>query len=448
MVIQVSVLPNGIRVVTEGIPYARTTTLGFWIDTGSIWDTPKTAGISHVVEHMVFKGTQKRSSIDIYRDIEMMGGDIDAVTTATTTSYYVQVLPQHTYRVLDVLGDMLQHPKMADFDWKNEKEVILEEIMERDDDALQLVLNNMFQKAYPEWSFDELGTAQAVSGLTGKDLKEYMRTHYTTDRIVVSASGVVDHQEFCKQCERLLTDFPQPSTVLSLPPVCWLGGDIRQKKTDEQVSMALAFPCCSLMHPNQYIVSVLSELYGGGSFSSRLNQEVREKRGLAYSVSTSVLNNRHLGVFVIETSASRKKASALMRLICDETVKLADTITPEEFFLAKERIRSDVIMDYEDFTDFAEMNAQFLLAYNQIFPLQEHLKRIERVTIEDVKQMAHHIFSERPTFSAVGPIDKLITYEEILSRLQYQPKPIATRISEIQSLNCTGQVSNRENYKG
>lgn len=446
--IQVSVLPNGIRVVTQDVPHAKTTTLGFWVDTGSIWETSKTAGISHAVEHMLFKGTQKRSSLDIYRDIEMAGGDIDAVTSETMTAYYVQVLPQHTYSVLEVLSDMMQHSQLSTSDWNNEKGVVLEEIVENNDDASQIALDNMFRKAYPEWMYNVLGTEKTVSGLTTQDLRNYIRTHYTTDRIVVSASGIVNHQEFCQQCERLLTDFPQPINARTLPPVCYVGGDIRQKKADEQISMILAFPCCSLINNNQYAVSVLSELLGGGGFSSRLNQEVREKRGLAYSVSTSVFNNRHLGLFVVETSTSRKKASALMRLICDEVAKLAETITPEEFALAKERLRSDVIMDNEDFTEFANINAQYILVYNQVFPIQEHLKQIERVTIDDVKCQARCIFSERPTFSAVGPIDKLITYEEILSRLQYQPKPIATRISEVQSLNCVGQGNNRENYKG
>ena len=229
--IQVSVLPNGIRVVTQGVPHAKTTTLGFWVDTGSIWETSKTAGISHAVEHMLFKGTQKRSSLDIYRDIEMVGGDIDAVTSETMTAYYVQVLPQHAYSVLEVLSDMMQHSQLSTSDWNNEKGVVLEEIVENDDDASQIALDNMFRKAYPEWMYNVLGTEKTVSGLTTQDLRNYIRTHYTTDRIVVSASGIVNHQEFCQQCERLLTDFPQPINARTLPPVCYVGGDIRQKKS-------------------------------------------------------------------------------------------------------------------------------------------------------------------------------------------------------------------------
>ena len=271
------------RVVTDASNQAETVSMGVWVSVGARYETPDIGGISHVLEHMAFKGTATRSAFQIAEEIEAVGGIMNAYTGKDMTAYYVKVLKEDLALGLDIIADILQNSKMDKDELAKEQGVIVQEINMQNDTPDELVFDYLAAKAFPDQPLGRpiLGTADNVRSVTSQKLLDYMHTQYTAGRMIISASGAIDHDAFVQMCEKAFTKIGN-RPVKKEQPGLYVGGDMRVQKDNEQVNLVLGFEGLSYTDKDYYAASVLSGIFGGG-MASRLFQEIREKRGLVYS---------------------------------------------------------------------------------------------------------------------------------------------------------------------
>ena len=412
-----STLSNGIRVITDSSDTAESVSLGIWVSVGARYETAENNGISHCLEHMAFKGTTTRSAFQISKEIEDVGGIINAYTGKNVTAYYLRVLKEHQALGLDIITDIVQNSVMDKNELAKEKGVIIQEINMQNDTPDDLVFDYFSETAYPNQPLGRaiLGTVDTVRQITGEKLLEYMHTQYTTNRLIVSASGAVNHDDFVTACEKKLTKI-STHTMPNAEPAHYIGGEKRVIKPHEQVNLVLGFESFSYEHPDHYTANLLSAILGGG-MSSRLFQEIREKRGLVYSIYAYDSAETDTGTFGIYAGTGEKEVSELMPVLCDELVKLPDTITEEEINRAKARVRASLLMRAENISSHAESNALDLIVHHRIRSKEERIERVNQITKEDLARVAKTILAGKPTLSALGPIQHVMPYEEVINRL-------------------------------
>ena len=416
--LRTSTLSNGIRVITDSSDTAETVSLGVWVAVGARYETASDNGISHCLEHMAFKGTQTRSSFQISKEIEDVGGIINAYTGKDRTAYYVRVLKEHQFLGLDIITDIIQNSVMDSEELDKEKGVIIQEINMQNDTPDDLIFDYYNEVAYPNQPLGRaiLGTIESVSQITSQRLLEYMHTQYTTQRLVVSASGAVDHEIFVAECEKRLTKI-QSHTMPAAESAYYCGGEKRVVKPHEQVNIVLGFESASYHNPDRYASSLLSAILGGG-MSSRLFQEIREKRGLVYSIYAYSSPETDTGTFGIYAGTGEKEVVELMPVLCDELLKLSDTLTDEEISRAKAQKKAAILMHQENILTHAESNAISSVIYGKIQSIEEKINLIDSVTKADLKRVARQILSGKPTLAALGPIKHVMSYNDIVARLK------------------------------
>ncbi len=416
--IQTATLSNGIRVITENTDRADSVSLGVWVSVGARYETAEINGISHCLEHMAFKGTNTRSAFDISKEIEDVGGIINAYTGRDMTAYYVRVLKEDCALGLDIITDIVQHSVMNKDELEKEKGVIIQEINMQNDTPDDLVFDYYSATAYPKQPLGRaiLGTVDTVRSIDSQKLLDYMHTQYTTDRMIVSASGAVNHDEFVAACERKLTSV-STHTMHPAVPATYVGGEKRVIKPHEQVNIVFGFEGLSYNHPDYYTGSVLAAILGGG-MSSRLFQEIREKRGLVYSIYAFNSPEIDTGTFGIYAGTGEKEVAELMPVLCDELVKLPDSLTDAEINRAKTRFRASILMRQENFSRHAEINAVDMIIHGRLVPKTEIIEKVNAITMADLQRVAKTLLSQKPTLSALGPISNVMSYDEIVSRLK------------------------------
>ncbi len=416
--IQTTTLSNGIRVITDSSDTSESISLGVWVSVGARYETADINGISHCLEHMAFKGTTNRSSFDISKEIEDVGGIINAYTGKDMTAYYVRVLKEHGQLGLDIITDIVQHSVMDKTELEKEKGVIIQEINMQNDTPDDLVFDYYSETAYPNQPLGRaiLGTAQTVRDISSQKLLDYMHTQYTTKRMIVSASGAVNHESFVAECEKRLThvathDMPSAETAV------YHGGEKRVLKPHEQVNLVFGFEGFSYNHPDYYVGSLLSSILGGG-MSSRLFQEIREKRGLVYSIYAFNSAETDTGSFGVYAGTGEKEVVELMPVLCDELVKLPDSLTEEEINRAKARLRAGILMRQENMATHAEANAIDMIIHGRVVSKQEVIDKINAIEMADLQRVAHQLTAQKPTLSALGPIKHVMAYDDIVQRLK------------------------------
>lgn len=416
--IQIKSLSNGIRVVVDPNGQAESVSLGVWVGVGARFETPDINGISHVLEHMAFKGTLKRSAFDISREIEDVGGIMNAYTGKDMTAYYVKVLKKDWRLGLDIIADILQHSQMDATELDREQGVIIQEINMNNDTPDDVVFDMYHEKAYPNQPLGRtiLGTPETVRAVTSQRLLDYMHRQYTTDRMIISVSGDIDIDDFVAACEDSFTEV-NPNSGKEPEPAQYVGGDIRRQKENEQVNLVLGFEGCSYTSPDYYTAAILSSIFGGG-MSSRLFQEIREKRGLVYSIYAFNSPETDTGTFGIYAGTGEKEVGELMPVLCDEIIRLPETITDAEMVRAKERLRARLLMRLENWGSHAESNAVDMIIHGRVMTKEETLAKIEAVTKDDLVHLGKRIFKGVPTCSALGPIQQVMPYEQIVERLK------------------------------
>ncbi len=418
MSIQTTTLPNGLRVITDTVDTVESVAIGIWCDVGTRHEDMAHNGVAHMVEHMMFNGTPSRTSQQIVQSIEAVGGQMNAYTSRELTAYYVHLLKEDMSLALDVLSDMIQRSSFPDTELEKERGVIIQEIGMANDTPDDLVFDLYQETAYPAQSLGApiLGTANIIEGMSKDTLFDYVHRFYTPKNLVISASGNVTHEETLEKVQQYFTDLPQGHDA-PYAKANYKGGDNRQAKELEQTHIVLGFQGIGRADPKYYSSVLLATIMGGG-MSSRLFQEVREKRGLVYSVYSSHSAYADDGQFEIYAGTGPDKVAELMPVLCDEVQKLLQNpVNGEELQRAQNQLRSSILMGRESMLSRANRQAKHMINYNEMVDIQKIIHEIQSITVADIQAAAQKIFTTKPTLAALGTIDGLDSYDVFENRL-------------------------------
>ena len=416
---KLTVLPNGMRVVTDTMDELDTVSLGVWVGVGAMFEPAEINGISHLLEHMAFKGTTTRTARQIAEEIENVGGYINACTSRETTAYYIKVLKEDAPLAVDILADILQNSTFDPEEFAREKSVVLQEINQSNDTPDDIIFDYFQECAYPDQAVGRpvLGTVETVQGVSRETIDSYMKTNYTPKRMVAAASGKINHEDFVRLIENAFGKMTDKKGLIAADPV-YKGGEVRKDKPLEQVNLVLGFPGVSIFDDDYYTAHVLSTVFGGG-MSSRLFQEIREKRGLVYSVYSFNAASVKGGLFGIYAGTGEEEAAELMPAVCDEILKIRhEPISSEELIRAKAQLKAGVLMSLEHPTARNEQNAGHLLSFGRLIEKEEILNKIATVTEKDVQTLAEKIFSKTPTLASLGPVSQVMPYDDMTAALK------------------------------
>ncbi len=417
MGVRITRLDNAIHVITHDLAHLESVSLGIWVRAGARDETEAQNGIAHFLEHMAFKGTGKRSAFQIARDIENVGGDINASTSMETTGYYARVLKEDWRLGLDVLADILTDPVFDPGEVALERNVILQEIAASQDEPDDLVFDLAQGVAFPGHALGRpiLGLSERVAGYGADAMMGYRLANYAGERIVVAAAGRIEHEELVEEAARLLGSIPSAAAPARTTPDFSGGASLARRKLD-QAHIVLSFPAVGYHHDDVYVQQVLSVLLGGG-MSSRLFQEVREKRGLCYSVFSSASSYEDSGLFSVYAATAPAKAGELTRVVSDTMLAVIDDVDEAELMRAKAQIKAGLVMSLESASARADQMARQFLAFGKVPEMADIIAKVERVTTADVSRLASLILrSGKPALAAVGALGKLAPYDRIAAR--------------------------------
>ena len=417
MTARVSRLANGLRVATDSVQTVDTVSLGIWVDVGTRHEPAAVNGAAHFLEHMAFKGTERRSARDIAEEIEAVGGHLNAYTSRESTAYYAKVLKEDVPLALDILADILQHSTFDPEELERERTVILQEIGQANDTPDDIIFDHFQECAYPEQAMGRpvLGRPEIIRELRRDAVVAYLRDHYGARRMVLAAAGNLEHERLVDLADTLLSDLPAERSV-STEPARYTGGDRREDRDLEQLHLVLGFPGVTLGDPDYYAASVLSTAFGGG-MSSRLFQEIREKRGLVYAIHSFVHGYRDGGLFGIYAGTGEDEAAELVPALCEEAMKMQDGFTAIELRRAKAQMKAGLLMSLESTSARCEQLAQHLLIYGTPFDPPEVVRRIEAVDDAAIRRVVARCRSAPPTVTALGPLRRLEDYDKLRARL-------------------------------
>jgi len=415
--IRVSRLPSGLIVVTERMDRVETVSLGAYVASGTRNETAAENGVSHFLEHMAFKGTERRSAAAIAEEIEAVGGHINAYTAREQTAFYVKVLKEDTALGADIIGDILTHSAFDRDELERERGVILQEIGQANDTPDDIIFDHFQETAYPGQPMGRpvLGTEDIIRALPREALMTYMRRHYTTGNTVVAAAGNLQHDQILDLVGQHFADLPT-DPILGAEPGLYEGGEFREERDLDQVHIVLGFPSVGYGHAEYYPTMLLSTLLGGG-MSSRLFQEVREKRGLVYSVYSFTAPAMDGGLFGIYAGTGESEAEELMPVTLEELRKVQRDVTEAELNRARAQVKAGLLMSLESTGSRCEQLARQMQVFGRIVPTAETVARINAVTIADVQAAAAKLFRAPPTLAALGPAGRVPSVTAIIERL-------------------------------
>lgn len=405
-----TVLENGIRVVTERINYVRSISIGVWIDVGSRDEKNDEAGVSHFIEHMLFKGTKKRTAQEIASSLESVGGSLNAFTGREHTCYFARVLDEHTDTALDVLSDILKNPLFNPSHLEKERAVIISEIKELEDSPADLVHDLLMSSMWRENSLGRpiIGSAESVQRLTRGKLVDFMRRNYVFPRVVIAASGNFKHEELVNKIKRKFrfSSNSHPASENQMPPPAEPNRMVTKRKT-AQTHINLGVSTFPYRDKRRYATLVLSSVLGGG-MSSRLFQSIREKLGLVYSVYTFVDFFEDTGIFGIYVGTHKKNTVRVVELILKEIRRLKkDSLTSKELSHAKYQLKGNLLLSLE--STFNRMNrlARYELFLHDYVGLDQTINSINKTKAKDVIEVAEEFFSpDRLSAAVIGPVGK------------------------------------------
>ncbi|MCH2546647.1 MAG: insulinase family protein [Alphaproteobacteria bacterium] len=414
-------LPNGLRVATEAMPGAHSIALAISVDVGSRYEQSRENGLSHFLEHMAFKGTAKRNAREIAEAFDDVGASLNAYTSSEHTVYYARVLPKDLRLAVEVLSDILQHSTFSEEELERERNVILQEIAMHHDAPEDMVFDLFHEAVYPDQPVGRsiLGTPELVECFTSDSLRRYMGKHYNPARMVISAAGAVDHGELASLIQEHF-DYPSAGIVLAPEKALYVGGDKRKNDDFEQMHLVLGLPGLAYDDPEYYAAQLMATALGGG-MSSRLFQEVREHRGLAYNVYAFLSSYKDGGIFGMYAAASEKSAKDLAPVLCDEVLRMAeDGVSSAELERARNQHTAGLLMLRENVSSVAEWIARHLLCYNKYRNTAELCAEYDKVTREDVSHVLRRLISEGElTCTALGPQKGLPHYDTLNARFSH-----------------------------
>ena len=415
--IQMTQLKSGLRVITDYVSTVESVAFGVWFDVGARDEEAKQNGIAHMVEHMMFKGTPSRSAKAIAEDIENVGGNMNAYTSREVTAYYVHLLKQDVPLAIDVLSDILQHSTFDQDELERERQVIIQEIGMVQDTPDDLVFDHYQEAAFPNQSVGSpiLGKADVISAINREALQNYTHNRYTPAQTVISVAGPIDHDDIVQKIEKAFSSQPANQNI-KRKVANYKGGDILTERELEQSHVILGLQGVSRTSDDYYAASVFSTILGGG-MSSRLFQEIREKRGLVYAIYSFHMGLIDNGLFGIYAGTGPESLSELVPVAIDELKKASTHIQENELNRAKAQIRADMLMGRERMMTRADQQAKFLIYHNDIFDPQSILDKIESLTQQDIQNVAQKLLQTQPTIAALGPLNDLPDLGQITEKI-------------------------------
>jgi predicted Zn-dependent peptidase len=410
-----TVLPSGLRVLTEAIPTMRSVSFGVWVGVGSRDETPRLAGVSHFLEHLLFKGTRRRAALDIAAQIEAVGGETNAFTTKEYTCYYVRVLDADLPLAIDVICDLVADSVLSEEDVETERGVILEEIAMHEDEPDEEAHDLFARALYGDHPLGRpiSGTVDTILPMTRTQIRSFYRRRYDPPSIVVAAAGNLEHGRVLRLVRRAfaaagLPDTPAAPRPLRPPsarvPVRPPRVLVRSKDT-EQAHVVLGCPAPYRTHEHRFALGVLNNVLGGG-MSSRLFQEIREKRGLAYSVYSYTSQFADSGLFAVYAGCAPGKADAVLKLARQELAGVArDGVTDEETARGKGMLKGSFVLGLEDTGSRMSRLGKGELLYGELRSVDELLAKVDAVTPDEVRTIAAEVLDRPMSLAVIGPFD-------------------------------------------
>lgn len=404
MTVEITRLPSGLAVVTDRMPHLESASLGVWVGAGSRDEKPDEHGISHLLEHMAFKGTKRRTARQIAEAIEAVGGDLNAATSVESTGYFARVLKADVSLALDVLADILSEPAFDPEELRREQNVIVQEIGATEDAPDDLVFDRLQETAFPKQSVGRsiLGTPETVRSFNSAKLRAYLGRNYRAPDMLVAAAGAVEHDKIVAEVEKRFGSFAEPAGP-DPEPARFHGGTRVETRDLEQVHIAMALQGVPVKDEQLYSLQVFTSVLGGG-MSSRLFQEVREIRGLCYSIHAFHMPYSDTGLFALYAGTDETDAPELMRVVIDQIGNATETVAETEINRAKAQMKAGLLMALESSEARVGQLARQMLAYGRPIPLEEIVAKVDAVTVESARAAGQALIGRgRPAIAALGP---------------------------------------------
>jgi predicted Zn-dependent peptidase len=415
MSVEVTRLPSGLSVVTDRMPHLETASLGVWIGSGSRNETPDEHGISHLLEHMAFKGTKRRTARQIAETIEAVGGDLNAATSAESTGYFARVLKADVPLAVDVLSDILSEPSFDAEELRREQNVIVQEIGATEDAPDDLVFDRLQETAFPMQPIGRsiLGTPDTFNPAR---LRAYLSRNYRAPNMVVAAAGAIEHDAIVADVDKRLASFKSPAAP-EPEPAHFRGGTRVETRDLEQVHIAMALQGLPVRDERLYSLQVFTSVLGGG-MSSRLFQEVREIRGLCYAIQAFHMPFADTGLFGLYAGTDESDAPELMRVVIDQIGNATETLNDTEVRRAKAQMKAGLLMALESSEARVGQLARQMLAYGRPIPVEEIVAKVDAVTVESARAAGRALIGgARPAIAALGPGNGLASTAAIAESL-------------------------------
>ena len=422
MSIEITELESGLIVATDPMPHLESAALGVWVGCGARHEKPSEMGLSHMLEHMAFKGTQTRSAKAIATEIESVGGELNAYTAREQTAFHARVLKGDVPLALDILSDILANPAFEEEEVEREREVILQEIGQAHDTPDDLVFDHLQQACYPDqpMGWPIFGTVERVTSFTRDDLKSYMTANYCASSMMLIASGAVEHGRIVEAGRTLFAPLARVGGRVPLT-ARFRGTDIRDAQELEQAHLAFAFPGVASADPDAIAAQVFVTALGGG-MSSRLFQEAREKRGLCYAIHAFAQSHRDTGMIAIYAGTAEEKAGQVAPIIAGEIEAMATGATEEEAARARSQLKASLLMALESPGARCELMASHLFTYGRVLSVAEISARVDAVDAAALRRFAESVASQgEPAMASVGPVGRLESQESFARRFGRTP---------------------------
>ena len=418
MTVETHRLANGLRIVTEHMPGLQSAAIGIWVSVGGRHELAEQNGIAHFLEHMAFKGTARRNAQQIAEEIEDVGGFINAYTSREATAYYARVLRDDVPLAIDLISDIVLNPAFDPHEIEVERGVILQEIGQANDTPDDIIFDWLQEAAYPEQPLGRtiLGPVDRVRGFHRADFEHFVATHYGPGQLILSAAGAVDHDQIVRLAEEHLGHL-KAHPVLDAEPARFLGGERREIKSLEQAHFTLALEAPNYRSDDVYAAQIFATALGGG-MSSRLFQEVRERRGLCYTIFAQVGSYEDTGLLTIYAGTGAEDLAELAGLTVDEMRRCADGITQAELERARAQMKAGMLMGLESPSARAERLARLIGIWDRVPPLEETVARIDAVELASLRELAGGIASAGKSAMALyGPVGSAPSLARITERL-------------------------------
>jgi predicted Zn-dependent peptidase len=422
-IVQQTILPSGLKIITETVPTVRSAAVGYWVATGSRDEEIPEAGAAHFLEHLLFKGTPTRTAMEISSSLEAVGGDMNAFTTQEYTCFHAKVLDRDMKLVIDTLSDMLTSSNVTNEDVDQERNVVLEEISMHEDEPNELAYDNWSQTLLGDQPIGRpiIGTRKSITEMTRTQVYGFFKKYYSPERTIISIAGNIDHDVAVRMIVDSLkgTDWDksgvkplEPRTSKPLPTV---GSGIKiVKKDTEQAHIVWGVPGLDRHDEKRYIIAVLSAAVGGG-MSSRLFQEIREKRGLVYTVYSFAHHYTGTGIFGVYAGTTKEKVNEVVEIIKKELADVAaNGITEEELERGKGALRGGLVLGLEETNARMTRIAKGELLYGEYMSLDDTLSKIDAVSVEDIKALAAQLFTQKALLCVVGSFNDQDQFKDLV----------------------------------